>query len=69
MPKLERDELEEVKAKIERLNLQGAKQVLLGMAEIMVNKPSVIAHLFRLILDDGVKITVSTDGQKNGGKE
>jgi len=55
MPNLERDDAVELKVMIYKLNPQAAKQVLLGMVDLLVYKPSILNKIFRMFIEDGVK--------------
>jgi len=69
VPTIEHDDLDDLRTKINRMNAAGAKQALLGMAEILNHRPSVLAHLFKLIIEDAVKLTIETDAKTNGRTE
>lgn len=58
MPTIEEGELGVVKGKIDSLCLQACHQILFGFAEILLYRPSVLAGVFKTLVDDGVKYSI-----------
>lgn len=57
MANLEKDESGEFKGMIQKLNLQACHQILFGMVDLLVYRPSLVTKIFRIFIEDGVKFS------------
>ena len=57
MSNLEKDEAGELKEMVRKLNLQACHQILFGMVDLLVYRPSILSKIFRMFIEDGVKFS------------
>lgn len=57
MPTLPDEEAKDLKAQIYDLSEQACKQALFGMVQILKEHPSILLVAFRLLVEDGTKLT------------
>lgn len=57
MPAMSREECMVLRANIYDLSEKGAKQALLGMVEILLEHPSILSNVFRLLVEDASLMT------------
>ncbi len=58
MPNLQKEKVHSLRTKIFDLSGQAAKQALLGMVEILKDRPSILLNPFMLIIEDASKLTL-----------
>jgi len=63
MANLEKNEVNELKEMIDKLNHQACRQILFGMADLLFYHPSIIVKIFRMYIEDGVKYSRIKEGR------